>query len=245
MPTPTPRYDDMPTWGLPVVGRPIVTPHESATDRLAGRAATLLGWTISLFAAAAVAEIARYVMLLVSRDRLIAPAVLAVSDASVWCLSLLAVGFGLVTSLACVSWLVRARRSAYADHGSLDPRRTRTLYLGALVPVVNLVLAGVFLTEFARQSARRWDVERVLPWWWTAWVANWVLIAATVGLRFADGIQARANGVVVTALADVVAAVVAGLTLALIRRAEDRTLRGDDRRLTRWTVAPDSVDLAR
>ncbi|MGB7361717.1 MAG: hypothetical protein WA931_01655, partial [Rhodococcus sp. (in: high G+C Gram-positive bacteria)] len=63
--------------------------------------------------------------------------------------------------------------------------------------------------------------------------------------RFADGIQARANGVVVTALADVVAAVVAGLTLAFIRRAEDRTFRGDGRRLTRWTVAPDSVDLAR
>ncbi|WP_042573533.1 DUF4328 domain-containing protein [Rhodococcus sp. MEB064] len=244
-PSPTPRYDMMPTWGLPVVGRATVEPTESAGDRLAGRVTSMVSVAFFLFVAAALAEFARYAVLLVSRDSLIPAAVLALSDAAVWCLSFLSVGVGLVAAVASVAWLVRARRSAYADRGEVDPRRPRTLFAGSLIPLVNLVAPGVFLTELARVSSQRWSLERVLPWWWTAWVVNWLMLAATLAFRVADGIQARANGVLATALTDLVAAGLAALTLVLIRRSDGRTVRGDDRTLTRWTIAPDPVELTR
>ncbi|MBY6677453.1 DUF4328 domain-containing protein [Rhodococcus sp. BP-332] len=238
VPTPTPRYDVMPTWGLPIAPRPHPSAPESATDRLARRSTSLLTATVVLFAAAAVAELARYVVLLVSRDRLMPAAVLALSDAAVWCLSFLSLGVGLVAAVATVARVVRLRRSAYARHGLTDPRRTRTLYLGSLLPIVTLLLPGVFLTELARTSEHRLRLERLVPWWWAAWVGNWLLIAATVAWRTVDGIQAQANGVVLTAITDLVAAGVAALTLTVIRRADGRTVRGDTRTLTRWTVLP-------
>ena len=236
IPTPTPRYEVMPTWGLPIAPRPHPSVPESATDRLARRSTSLLTATAALFVAAAVAELARYVVLLVSRERLMPAAVLALSDAAVWCLSFVSLGVGLVAAVATVARVVRFRREAYGHRGRTDPRRTRTLYLGSLVPIVNLLLPGVFLTELVRESEHRLRLERLVPWWWTAWVGNWLLIAATVAWRTVDGIQAQATGVVLTAITDLVAAGVAVLTLTVVRRADGRTVRGDTHTLTRWTV---------
>ncbi|MGN7135348.1 DUF4328 domain-containing protein [Rhodococcoides corynebacterioides] len=238
-PGPTPSYTEIPRWGLPTeVPPPVEVPNRA--DRLADRAPRLLGAASVLFAAAAVAEFCRYGVLLVNRHRLIEPVVLALSDAAVWCLAVFATGVGIAAAVASVGWLRRARSDAYAAVGAADPRRSRTLYAGSLVPVVNLVMPGVFLTELARVSRHGPRLGPIVPWWWTVWIANWAMLAIATAFRFGDGIQAQANGVVAAALTDVVAAGLAAITLVVMRRAEDRTTRGDRRVPTRWVVAPPS-----
>jgi len=54
--------------------------------------------------------------------------------------------------------------------------------------------------------------------WWAAWVVGGLLFAATLASRFRGGVQAAADGVVLTALTDVAAAVVAVLTALTVRR---------------------------
>ncbi|AMY21031.1 MULTISPECIES: DUF4328 domain-containing protein [Nocardiaceae] len=235
-PGPTPSYAEIPRWGLPTeVPPPVEVPDRA--DRLAGRAPRLLAAAVVLFAAAALAEFGRYGVLLVNRERLIAPAVLALSDAAVWCLAVIGTGVGIAAAVASVAWLRRARSDAYAAVGAADPRRLRTLYAGSLIPLVNLVMPGIFLTELARVSRHGPRVTPVVPWWWTVWIANWAMLAIATAFRFGDGIQAQANGVVAAALTDVVAAGLAAITLVVMRRAEDRTTRGDRRVPTRWVLA--------
>lgn len=234
---PTPSYAEMPRWGLPtVVASP--TPVVGRADRWADRAPRLLGLAVVVLLAAALAELGRYAVLLVNRHRLIEPVVLALSDAAVWCLGALAVGFGVAAAVASVAWLRRARSEAYAAVGATDPRRSRTLYLGSLVPIVNLVMPGVFLTELARVSRHGTRMSPVLPWWWALWVINWAMLAIATAFRFGDGIQAQANGVVAAMVTDVVGAALAATTVVLLRRAEDRTAGGEHRVPTRWVVAP-------
>lgn len=243
-PGPTPSYAQTPTWGLPMTAPAPPPERTSASDRFAARAPMLLRLTAVLFVAAALAELARYGLLLVSRTSLIGPVVLALSDAAVWSLGVVAVGFGLVTAVSAVGWLIRARADAFATTGRTDPRRRRTIYLGSLIPVVNLVMPGVFLTEFARASPHRLRVEKVVPRWWLLWVLDWILLTATALLRLSDGIQARANGVLLSMLTDLVAAALAMTTLAIVHRSQDRTLTGSRRSVTRWTVVPPARPVA-
>jgi hypothetical protein len=54
--------------------------------------------------------------------------------------------------------------------------------------------------------------------WWAAWVASSLLFLGTVLWRFRDSAQARADGVVLSALTDLAAAGMAVLTALMIRR---------------------------
>ncbi|MFE3290689.1 DUF4328 domain-containing protein [Rhodococcus sp. NPDC059234] len=235
-PSPTPSYREMPRWGL--LDPPPEAdgePASSRTERLAELAPTLLVATAVLFAVGALAELIRYALLVRNRTSLISPTVLAVSDALVSTAGVMAPVVAVCAAAASASWLVGARAAAFARTGRTDPRRPAELILGCLVPVVNLVLPGLYLAELGESDAKTRNLIRL---WWATWVVGGALLVLNLALRSHDSLQARANAVLIAALTDLVAATVAGLTLAVMRRVDGLGLAGRPRELTRWVVAP-------
>ncbi|WP_191093769.1 DUF4328 domain-containing protein [Nocardia colli] len=234
----TPRYTQVPRWGLlDPAPRPAAAAPPPLT-RLTRWASTLLIATASMFAVAAVAELLRYLLLLRNRTRLIHPAVLICSDVFVVAAALIALLLALLSAVAVVGWLVDARRLAFQEAGRTDPRSVRTLVLGCVIPVVNLLWPGVFLTEIV---ARRSDPRalRAIRIWWAAWIFGGLVTAAALAWRTADSLQVKADGVLFTGFTDLVAAAVALLTLAMLRAVEDRDALGRSRTARRWLIAVD------
>ncbi|MER7454830.1 DUF4328 domain-containing protein [Nocardia beijingensis] len=237
-PSETPRYTQIPRWGL--IDQP---PHPGGAARrpfgkLTDAVTRLLVATAVVFGLAAVAELARYAVLLRNRTRLIHPAVLFASDALVIGAGVLAIVLALLAAAATVGRLIEIRRSAYAASGRRDPRSPRALAFGCLVPVVNLLWPGVFLSEVAAlQDDPR--MRRTVRIWWAAWVFGGLVAAAALLWRTADSLQAEADGVLFTAFTDAVAAVVAVLTLWVLRAIEGRDLLGRGRTARRWLIAVD------
>lgn len=236
----TPRYTQIPRWGLlDPPPRPAAAAPEPLT-RLTKWASALLIATASVFAVAAVAELLRYLLLLRNRTRLIHPAVLVCSDVFVLGAGLLALLLALLAAVAVVGWLIDARRLAFQDTGRADPRSVRALVLGCVIPVVNLLWPGVFLTEIV---AGRADPRalRAIRIWWAAWVFGGLVSVAALVWRTADSLQVKADGVLFTAFTDLVAAAVALLTLAMMRSVQERDVRGRSRTARRWLIAVDPV----
>ncbi len=235
---PTPRYREIPRWGLRDMPAPAAPEARHRLESYAPRAERLLLITAALFGAAALAEIARYLILLRNRTLLIDPTLLAVSDTFVWITSVGAAVCALGAALALAGWLVGRRRRAFARSGTADPRSPITIALGCLVPVVNLLWPGVYLTEAAgaADDPRLVSAVRI---WWCAWVGNGLLVAAALLWRTADSLQAEADGVAFTALTDAAAAGVAVLTLAVVRLFDGRDLRGRARTAHRWVATID------
>lgn len=237
--TATPYYTEIPRWGLR--DRP-ATAGEAEQPR---PLSTLTRWvhaalvaTAALFALAAVAELGRYLILLRNRTRLIEPPLLWFSDALVNTAALFALIMALVAAVAALGWLIEARRATFAAAGRRDPRSPRRLALGCLIPVVNLVWPGVFLTEIVsgRADPRPLYAVRI---WWVVWVLGGFSTVAALFWRTADSLQAKADGVLFAAATDAVAAGVAVLTLWVIRTVEGRDLRGRDHLARRWVIAVD------
>lgn len=240
--TGTPRYTEIPRWGL--YDRPADDPREQKPRPLATLtrwAYTALSATALLFGVAAVAELGRYLLLLRNRTRLIEPPLLWFSDALVNTSALFALIMALVSAVAALGWLIEVRRVLFAAAGRTDPRSPRLLALGCLVPVVNLVFPGLFLTEVVADRADPRPL-RAVRIWWAVWVLGGLVAVAALFWRGADSLQAEADGVLFTAATDALAAAVAVLTLWVMRTIEGRDLRGADRLARRWVIAVDPVE---
>lgn len=228
-----PSYAAPPRWGFPhlawrwptaVPGTPTGTQAPSQRLRMIARNAATVLWTLAVLAGIAGAgEFWRYLLLLDSRDSALTPGVVGTSDALVLSFSLLTFVLALFAFAATLWWLFVARSAAAEDSGLQPPRPAWQVLLGTLVPGPNLVLAGSILAELEHAALRRPADARPRPSrlvlaWWSAWVANGLLLALTVVWRMRDGVQADADGVVLSGLTDVSAAAVAVLTALLVRR---------------------------
>ncbi|MGV9674466.1 DUF4328 domain-containing protein [Nocardia sp. NPDC003482] len=240
--TGTPRYAEMPRWGLRDVPRPAPAGPRNPLARFTDRLPGLLTATAVLFGVAALAELGRYAIVLRNQSKLIPPALLFFSDATVYLSAGLAALCALGGAVGAAGWLVRARAAAYGQAGRADPRSVRTLLCGSLIPVVNLLWPGVFLTELVRRLGGDARVLRAVRIWWGVWILNGAMVFAALCFRFADSLQAQADGVIFTCYTDLVAAVVAVLTLAVVRLCEGRDLRGRVRAPKRWLPATGPVE---
>lgn len=225
-----PAYRDMPRWGLPRVvwrrTRQLDTPTSDHVGRMRAAAANAgpllwLAATVALLAAAA--EVWRYTILLDSRNDAVPAGTLRVSDALVVTGSVMSLLAGGLAAVTVLTWLIRGYAAAAESAGVAPPRPGWQLIAGVLVPGVNLLLPAAVLAEMEHAAlggdpARRPRPSRLIVAWWVVWAAGLLLAAITMLWRLRDTVQAQADGVLLTAATDVLAAAVAVLTALVVRR---------------------------
>lgn len=230
-----PAYGATPRWGFPPLAWrwPTAVPGTRTGDqepvsvdrvRMVGGHAAAMMWALAALATmAAVGEIWRYVLLVRSRDGALSDRLVATSDAVVTIGSVLALAFAVLAGVVVLWWLHLARHAAAAATGQTLPRRDWQVIVYLLIPGVNLVMAGVVLAELEHHVLRRSADQRPRPTlsvkiWWVAWVVSGLLLAATILWRLRDGVQAQADGVILSAITDLAAITVAVLTGLIVRR---------------------------
>jgi hypothetical protein len=190
---------------------------------LVGSLVPLLWATAAVALLASGAEVWRYVLLLASREGALPAEAVAASDALVASAGTVAPVLTLVVGVLMVLWTVRAARAA-ADRAQVTPSRSqRMIVLGWVVPGLNLSIPGSVLAEIEHSAiglpaSLRPRPSRQLLVWWALWVVSVVLSAVVLLWSLRDGVQARADGVVLHAALDLVAAVTAGVTARLVLR---------------------------
>jgi len=130
---------------------------------------------------------------------------------------------GLAAGGVVVAWTLPAAVAAAGRSGSRPSRSRREIVLGWVVPGWNLVVPGPVLAEIEHGALDRPPERRPLPSrlvraWWVLWVAGGVLAAAVLVWSWRTGVQARADGAVLHAVVNLVAAVTAGVTAVLVGR---------------------------
>jgi len=229
-----PSYAVVPAWGFPPVAwrRPLsvlgtpsaVTVSYLDRVRFVARHATAMLWLVAGLSSVAVGgEAWRYVLLLRSRNAVLSADVVAFSDALVAAASVLAMAVSALTTVTTVWWLYLARLAAVEVSGYRPSRADWQALVGVLAPGPNLVMAGSVLAELEhavlrRPASRRPRPTRLVLSWWIAWAAGGVVLAITVLWRLRDGVQAQADGVVLTGVTDLAAVCVAVLTALVVRR---------------------------
>lgn len=224
-----PRYAEAQTWGFPAapwVGadRPVPpVPPERQARSLAAVAGPLL-WALAAVALlAAGAETWRYVLLLASREGALSADAVAASDALVLAAGTGTVLLGLMAGGFVVAWSLPAADAAAARSNSVPSRSWREIVLGWVVPGWNLAVAGPVLAEIEhgaldRAPDQRPQPSRLVGVWWLLWAAGGVLTAIVFAWSWRTGVQARADGVVLHAVLDLLAAVTAAVTAVLMGR---------------------------
>jgi Domain of unknown function (DUF4328) len=225
-----PRYRFIPRWGFPALPWTPPGPTEAPPrDALTATRATLASLVPALWATATVAAVAagaelwRYVLLLASRSDALPAGLVAASDALVTSAATVAPILTVLAGVLLVVWSVRASRAAGEFAGVVPARSTRAIVAGWLLPVVNLSVPGSVLAEIehaalARPAGQRPQPSGQLRAWWVLWVANLagVVVVALWSLR--TSVQAQADGVVLHAVLDLLAAVTAAVTAVLVVR---------------------------
>jgi hypothetical protein len=256
-----PAYRENPRWGFPPLAWrwPTAVPGTASSEgepvtidrvrSVGGHAASMMWALAGLALMAAGGEIWRYVLLLQSRGGALPDSVVAASDAVVTIGAVLALAFSMLAGAVTIWWVLLARHAAAESAGQATPRRDWQVLVYLLVPVLNLAMAGVILAELEHHVLRRPADEwphptRATKIWWTAWVVGGLLFAATVTWRFRAGVQAQADGVLLSALTDLAAATAAVLTALTVRRLSVLLAPVDPKKLrqlrvVRVTGAPD------
>lgn len=224
-----PRYRFLPRWGFPAQAWVDPDPAGPLPDPLRG-ARTLLNSLVPLLWATAVvavvaagAETWRYVLLLASRDQALSAGVVATSDALVNAAGTVAPVLALLAGAAMVTWTLRAGAAAAGDAGVRPSRSNRTIVVGWVVPGLNLAVPGSVLAEIehtasGRPAAARPRPSRLLLVWWLLWGAGVVLGVVVLVWSLRTGVQALADGVVLHAVLDLLAAATAAVTAVLVVR---------------------------
>ena len=224
-----PSYPVPPRWGFPLVTwrrpksfEPVPVSDRQRARSLAGTAQPLLWLAAVVCLLTAGAEAWRYALLLDSRTDAVPAGQLRTSDA-------LVVTGGVVSVLACalaglvtLAWVLRAYPAAAEFAGVRPSRPPRDLLVGWLVPGLNLFVPGSTLAEIehamlGRPAGQRPNPSRLVRAWWAAWAGGEILAVIAVLWSLRDSTQALADGVVLHAAVDVLAAATAVLTAVLVR----------------------------
>lgn len=245
-----PRYRRRPRGGY-LVGpwvrpaQPAVADAATAASSVAGTAVPLLWATAAVALVAAGAEAWRYVLLLASRADALDAGTVAASDALVLSAGSIAPLLTLPAGGLVVLWTVRAARAAAEQAGVVPSRGARDVVIGWLTPGLNLAVPGSVFAEIEHAALGRATGDRPRPsrlvlLWWGSWAAGLILAAVVLLWALRPGVQARADGVVLHSVLNLLAAVTAGVTATLITRLT-RLLgpaRADRRELVVRVTAP-------
>jgi hypothetical protein len=187
----------------------------------AGLLVPLLRGLAVLAMVSATGEAWRYWLLLRSRSQALNAREVAASDALVVAASWMCTVMSLAVGVYLLVWVLRVIRAAEERSGVRPPRGRWMVLLGWLVPPVNLSVPGSVLAEVEHAALGRPPGERVRPsrlllTWWALWALNVVLALVTALWSVRTGVQARADGVVLHALLDLLAAATALVTARVV-----------------------------
>ena len=236
---PTPRYAVTPRWGLheQFETPPAVAPVERPTSSPRAVRITVAAAAV-VFGVAALVHIVRYALLLINRGTLLSP---LVAGAATWggiVVSVLAFFMLVATIAVLVTWLVNRRAAAYAVQGATDPRPAWQIWLGCLLPVVNLLWAPVFVIELARFEGRLQQLRGAIAIWWGGWLLSFLLSVFSIATSFTRDAQGIADNTVATIIAYLAALAALLLTLKVYGGFERRPV---DRPVQRWVMVPDET----
>ncbi len=166
-------------------------------------------------AVAAVAHLARYVLLVVNRSTPVPGWLERTTAFFVIAGGLAALGAFAYASVLFARWVIHLRIDAYGRHGLADPRRRWLVAILAAVPLVNVVGAGLLLREAAAMhddldvGVTRQRLARL----WVAWVIVNVVALVAVAFRvvgmLSGSIQTGANGLAAVVLSSAISALFA------------------------------------
>jgi hypothetical protein len=203
---------------------PAAPPPPSRLARSAAGVAVPLLWALVAVALLACgAEVWRYTLLLASRDNALQADVVAASDALVLAAGVGAVLLGVAAGAFLVLWTIRAQSAASARSGSRPSRSAQEVVLGWVVPGLNLGVPGSVLAEIEHGALDRPPDQRPRPSttvrvWWGLWAVGVLGSILTLAWSRRTGVQAEADGVVLHAALNLLAAVTAGWTAVLVGR---------------------------
>lgn len=194
-----------------------------------------LAVTLVAFAVAAFVDVVNYALLLVNRSTLLNP---IVAGAATWAgvaISVVAFFAMIASAVVLTNWLISRRALAHARHDTTDPRPVWQLWLGCLIPLVNLFWAPVFVIELARVEGRLTWLRTRIAVWWGAWWVSFAVSVFAFATSFTSDAQGIANNTVATTIAYLAALAALLLTLKLYRGFEYVAV---DRPVKRWVIVP-------
>jgi hypothetical protein len=231
---PTPRYQVVPRWGLQDQFNPVPGPESTPRLGPSVRAVRLtLNTTAAVLGAAAVVHVLRYVLLIINRSTLLHPVVAGVA---VW-LGVLASVAAIVAVIACAvvltRWLIARRAAVFAHYRLSEPRSVRALWAGCLVPLVNLVLAPVYVIEMATAEGVYPRLRKPIVMWWVLWVLSTAVSTFALATSFPGNAQGIADNTVTMTIAYLLAL---AAVVAITRVYLDFERKPVERPAHRWVV---------
>ena len=196
---------------------------------------TTLLITMVTLGVAALIHVANYALLLYNRSSLLNPIVAAVATWAGVAASVLAFFTLIATMIVLTNWLIARRAVAYSRHDRPDPRLAWQLWLGCLVPLVNLFWAPVFVLELARVENRMAWLRTPIAVWWCAWWVSFLLSVFSFATSFTRDAQGIANNTVAITIAYLAALAALLLTARMYRGFEHQSV---DRPVKRWVIVP-------
>jgi hypothetical protein len=139
----------------------------------------------------------------------------------------------IATTVVLTNWLIARRAVTYERHELPDPRPVWQLWLGCLLPVVNLFWAPVFVIELARAEGRLAWLRAPIVVWWCGWFVSFCLSVFSFATSFTRDAQGIANNTVATIIAYLAALAALLLTLRMYRGFEHQAV---DRPVKRWVM---------
>lgn len=234
---PTPRYNVIPRWGLYDRFDQEVGPQASDTGRRGptpGAVRRVVVTTLVLLGAAAVLHMLRYALMLYNRGALLNPFVAGFATWVPVAASAFAFFGVLASGLILTNWLIARRAAAFAHQGSEDPRTPGRLWVGCMVPPVNLVMAPVYVIELARLERKRG--LRIVSWWIT-WFVSYVVSIASIVTTFLTVFYTDAQRIADNTVITTIAYLVALATLLLVWQVYQGFERTPvDRPAHRWVM---------
>ena len=195
-----------------------------------------LAITLIALAVAAVVHVANYALLLYNRSRLLNPIVAGIATWAGVTVSVLAFFATIALVVVLTNWLISRRAAAYARHELPDPRPAWQLWVGCLVPLVDLFWAPVFVIELARVEGRLAWLRTPIVVWWCAWWVSFLVSVFAFATSFTRDAQGIANNTMATTIAYLTALAALLLTLKMYRGFEHQAV---DRPVKRWVMVPD------
>ena len=237
---PTPRYSFIPRWGLADRVEQTAAAAETPThpDPSAPMIRTTLFVSVLVLGVAALVYVVRYVLLVVNRSTLLNSWVAAGADWLGILASVAAIAAVFTSGVMLIRWLIARRAAVFAHHGLPEPRSTRALWAGCVVPLANLLWAPVYVIELAILEEHYARIRRPIVQWWIAWVASYLVSVFAMVTSFTRDAQGIANNTLTMVFAYLLAALTVAAAARIFEGFERKPV---ERPAHRWVVVSDDA----